>query len=453
MATRQRRTSAEPRRGITRLSVEGFKSLRSRQEIEIRPLTVLAGANSSGKSSIVQPLLLLKQTLEVPYDPGPLLLDGPNVSVTSVSQILSRRSGRIARAREFFFGIELDGDDTSLRFGRSARGDLVIREMRGTRGGRNEVVTLREGMAQEELLSQLSRETVGRVLGFLDSSDMTLGVTRDRCFLDIGLLFKDDGVSEQWPSPWASLQRSPRLEDALTRVVHLPALRGNPRRTYRTVAVEDRYPGTFDTYTAGVISAWQNRGREDLLDRLWLDLEELGLTWTVEARKIDDTQVELVVGRLVQGRRSGARDVVNIADVGFGVSQTLPVVVALLAAGPGQLVYLEQPEIHLHPRAQVALAPLLVRAVERGSRVLVETHSGILLRSLQTVVADGKLSPDLVALHWFKRDPVSGFTEVIRGQLDQKGAYGDWPEDFDEVVLTAEQRYLDAAAGATGSAE
>jgi AAA ATPase domain len=85
--------------GITSIGVEGFKSLRDPQEIKIAPLTVLAGVNSSGKSSVVQPLLLLKQTLEAPYDPGPLLLDGPNVSVTRIEQILSQGIGRRTSTR------------------------------------------------------------------------------------------------------------------------------------------------------------------------------------------------------------------------------------------------------------------------------------------------------------------------------------------------------------------
>ncbi len=69
--------------GITRISVKGFKSLAEECSIEVRPLTILAGANSSGKSSIMQPLLLMKQTLEESYDPGPLKISGPNVEYTS----------------------------------------------------------------------------------------------------------------------------------------------------------------------------------------------------------------------------------------------------------------------------------------------------------------------------------------------------------------------------------
>lgn len=76
--------------GITRITVKGYKSLYEECSVEIRPLTILSGANSSGKSSIMQPLLLMKQTLEARYDPGYLLLDGANVKFTSVEQFLCR---------------------------------------------------------------------------------------------------------------------------------------------------------------------------------------------------------------------------------------------------------------------------------------------------------------------------------------------------------------------------
>src|ERR1700688_2864803 len=81
-------TSQPQPRGITRITVQGFKSLRDETSIEIRPLTILAGANSSGKSSIMQPLLLMKQTLEAPYDPGPLMIDGSSIAFTRVEEFL-----------------------------------------------------------------------------------------------------------------------------------------------------------------------------------------------------------------------------------------------------------------------------------------------------------------------------------------------------------------------------
>src|SRR5262249_14209357 len=150
-------------------------------------------------------------------------------------------------------------------------------------------------------------------------------------------------------------------------------------------------------------------------------------------------------GRTPRPQRGGARDLVNIADVGFGVSQTLPVVVALRAAQPGQLVYIEQPEIHLHPRAQVAMARLLVNAAKRGVRVVAETHSSLILLAVQTLVAERVIEPELVGLNWFHRDEKSGITRIKTAELDEAGRFGDWPEDFDEVALEAENRYLSAA--------
>lgn len=140
-----------------------------------------------------------------------------------------------------------------------------------------------------------------------------------------------------------------------------------------------------------------------------------------------------------------AHDLVNIADIGFGVSQTLPVVVALRVAKPGQLVYIEQPEIHLHPRAQVAMARLLADAANRGVRVVAETHSSLVLLGVQSLVAEGVIASEKVKLHWFRRNDKTGATDISSADLDASGAYGDWPEDFADVELTANRRYSEAA--------
>src|SRR3989442_7072589 len=109
MAGQKPRSKPRPehnREGITRITVAGFKSISQEQSIEIRPLTILAGANSSGKSSMMQPLLLLKQTIEAAYDPGALRLDGPNVRFSESKQIFSR--GKDARSRrDFAVGVDV----------------------------------------------------------------------------------------------------------------------------------------------------------------------------------------------------------------------------------------------------------------------------------------------------------------------------------------------------------
>jgi len=77
-------------------------------------------------------------------------------------------------------------------------------------------------------------------------------------------------------------------------------------------------------------------------------------------------------------------------------------------------------------------------------RVVVETHSQLLLLALQARIAEDQIDPDRMMLHWFSRRE-DGVTEVDSQVPDEKGAFGDWPEDFSEVEMEAENRYLDAA--------
>lgn len=405
--------------GITSLTVKGFKSLAEAQTLEFRPLTLLAGANSSGKSSALQPLLLLKQTLEASYDPGPLLLNGPHVRFTSAEQLLTK-SGRQRLTREFEVGITVDEWEKplSLVFRRHGEGFELARMIAGT------APTLEPGMTVDRLMSIFPK-------GY---ERWHWRAERERCFL---VLQAFEGEIRM-----ARFSIAGAITRELFSINHVSGLRGNPARSYPTSAVGESFSGPFEPYAASVIASWQHTD-DTRLQILGEHVRRLGLTSGVKARSIDATQVELLVGRLPERGRSSKEDLVNIADVGFGVSQVLPVLVALLVAKPGQLVYLEQPEIHLHPRAQEALASVLAEAADRGVRVVAETHSSLLLLAVQTLVAKGELSSKNVKLHWFRRDD-RGATQVDSADLDELGAYGEWPEDFGSVSSEADHRYLSA---------
>ncbi len=419
---------------ISKIAVRGFKSISDEQQIELRPLTLLAGANSSGKSSIMQPVLLLKQTLEAPSDPGSLLLDGPNVRFTSAEQLLSRIPGR---GKAFEFGVKIglsSGQGLEVVFGRAEGVGFELVATKSSYGAENLRIT--PDMSHDEILKVVA-ESVKQFATDHVMKGRRWSVHRERCFFSL-LLSAEEGRFLSTPT----VSLADRHISCLQALIHLPGLRGNPQRTYPKRATGPLFPGTFEPYVASVISQWQSKG-DPRLSRLGAALEDLGLTWKVEAQRVDDTQVELRVGRLPHGGAGGNHDLVSIADVGFGVSQSLPVLVALIVAEPGQVVYLEQPEMHMHPRAQRRLAHVLADAANRGVIVVAETHSALLLREVQTLVATGKLSTDKVKLHWFQRQE-DGRTVVTPADLDENGAYGDWPEDFDEVELNAEKAYLDA---------
>lgn len=350
--------------GITRITIEGYKSIVKEQSIEIAPLTILAGANSSGKSSMIQPLLLLKQTLEAPYDPGPLLINGPILKFTSSDQFMSGKAGK-ARALRI-----------SIDFGANGRWKMKFEKEPG-----QPIVV--EGMQR--------------------------------------------------------LQHNPDFKAVaaeIIRMVHVRGLRGNPERTYPITAVGASFPGIFENYVASIIYRWHGESKHGLA--LKHDLKHLELGEGVFANRVNEAQLEVMVQMTGGGNRF------NIADVGFGVSQALPVLVALLVADPEQMVYIEQPELHLHPRAQTRMADVLANAAKRGVRVVAETHSTLLLTSIQTLVAKKELPAEIVRLHWFQRDSKTGVTEITTASLDENGAFGDWPEDFDDVVLSTDKEYLGA---------
>ncbi len=433
--------------GITRITVGGFKSIVQEHSIEIKPLTILAGANSSGKSSMMQPLLLLKQTLSSQYDPGALLLDGPNVKFTEDDQLLSRKGGG-KTVNDFHVGIKLGSEIVlTIYFMQSKNKGKGFEVERTIHNFGKQEYPLYRGMSQDEikvvltdilapfqpLLSDAERE---RLLDQINHPQ-NAGVrpVQYRCFLTL------DITALGFLLPHQLMNNELIIGDHIRQMLHLPGLRGNPVRDYSATGTGPEFPGTFEYYVASIIEQWQLDNDKQRLTGLFRDLARLALTKKVVARRKNATAIELLVNRFLQDDKE---DMVSIADVGIGVSQALPVVVALHTADPGQLVYIEQPEIHLHPRAQNTMAEVLADAAKEGKRLVVETHSNLLLRGIQTAVAEGKLPPEMVKLHWFTQQK-DGSTRIDSTDLDEVGAFGSWPEDFHTVTLQSESRYIDAA--------
>jgi hypothetical protein len=428
---------------ITSLSISGFKSIVDEQTIEIRPLTLLAGANSSGKSSMMQPLLLLKQTLEALYDPGVLMLNGPNVKFTSPGQFHPARPGnndstsflvKVKTSSESEFAVGFRWTDQIKKL------DLEFNEYTLNKSK----ILINHKISPKEFTEFVRPRINADLLEEFRAQirELSLLVRRDRFFFDVE--YEGEKAELLFFPSFELLKLRQNFARLILDVIHLPGLRGNPLRTYPIMDTGPAFPGTFENYVASLIVHW-NIELPEKIKELSDDLKLLGLTWKIEAKSVDYSQVELRVGRMPHPKRGGANDMVNIADVGLGVSQTLPVVVALRAANPGQLVYIEQPEIHLHPRAQVAMARLLVNAANRGVRVVAETHSALLLLAVQTLIAEGVIDPNHVGLNWFLRSEKDGTTQIKTAEIDEAGRFGDWPEDFDEVALEAENHYLSAA--------
>lgn len=421
---------------IEQIQVKGYKSLVD-ATLHVRPLTLLAGTNSSGKSSIMQPLLLIKQTMEAPYQPaGALVLDGVHVQAETAGELVSKVKSDLDKC----YSLHVEGnnilDYRNVSAGYNFKAKISVLYKQDKDGFYIAEQRTQHGNFKESILTPNSWSLTDRVA--LNNEEPT-STTQVNGFMRLNLVNTNDYQSS------GSIFYSFYLESSVARIMHIPGLRGAPQRSYLATFFQDQIKGTFDLYAAGTISQWQNENNTEALAQLNDSLQRLGLTNAVTAKVKNANEVELSVNRLPAASKAKPRkaDMVNIADVGIGVSQVLPILVALIAAQEGQLVYVEQPELHLHPRAQVEMAHLLAAAARRGVRVIVETHSSLLLLTVQTLVAEGELTPDQVGLHWFARD-AKGATTVTLTEVDEDGAYGEWPEDFGDIELTAQRNYLDA---------
>lgn len=421
---------------IEEIRVQGYKSLVD-ATLHVRPLTLLAGANSSGKSSIMQPLLLIKQTMEAPYQPaGALVLDGAHVQAETAGELLTI----INSLQKNIFSLGVNGRDYNILPKESS----ISLEVFYQKSGSNFLIALQQMYLENGAVIKLDASMKSwDGLDNMISDESPIKSDFNEIIQANGFLHVDYRHSEI--KFLFSLKPAGSLEQTLGMLFHIPGLRSTPKRSYPTTFFKEQIKGTFDLYTAGTISQWQQENNTEALTELNYSLQRLGLTNSITAKVKNANEVELSVNRLPSASKAKPRkaDMVNIADVGIGVSQVLPILVALIAAQEGQIVYVEQPELHLHPKAQVEMAHLLASAAKRGVRVIVETHSSLLLLTVQTLVAEGELTPKQVGLHWFERD-ARGATKVTLAEVDENGAYGTWPEDFGDVELTAQARYLDA---------
>ncbi|MGD0737540.1 MAG: AAA family ATPase [Terracidiphilus sp.] len=436
--------------GITRIAVTGFKSLAVKTDLEIRPLTVLAGANSSGKSSFMQPLLLMKQTLESGFlAAGPFLLVGPYVQFTETKQFLSRTGSLNGRQRVFTLEFDFNqGMTVGMAYATNPEAGISVAETWGSNAVKQSEWRLNEKLTAEELNAMLLK--LGSFPQWMTSAGLTESSVQDAGFYQ-SIVYSVPDSSEHEGLKMKRRELYYMLENLelnaqIGRLIYVSGIRGGQSRKslFAEVTGHEFFPGPFESYAPSLIYSWQQSRNRPKIGELVEALCALQLASGVSQVRLNESELEI---RIPRTRNSADNDFVNIADVGLAVPTALPVLVALIQAVPGQLVYIEQPELHLHPRAQWRLGQLLANAANRGARLVIETHSSLLLRGILTEVAKDRISNDKVILHWFERDNETGLSTVHSAKPDSAGRVGDWPEDFGDVELGSDNDYLNAVEG------
>jgi predicted ATPase len=436
---------------LTKLAFQNFKSWRDTGDIRLAPITGLFGSNSSGKSSILQMLLLLKQTAESP-DRAQVLNLGDDRSLVDLGTFQDVLFGHNASDRlRVSMAWTLPSDLTiadpaqksrTLFHGHTIDFAAVVEWQGNGEPGLGRVVT-------REMAYSFAGETFGmrQARGKTSEYDLFVSPARE------GFKFvRTQGRPWKLPPP-AKCYGFPdqvrayyqnagflsdfelQFEELFGRLFYLGPLREYPKRQYPWAGAQPADMGLRGERVVDALLASREAGlklsrgrghkRQTVEERVAEWLKDLGMIHSFNVRPITKD------GRLFQVwvRRDPKSAEVLITDVGFGVSQILPVITLCYYAPEGSTLLLEQPEIHLHPKVQAGLADVLVDAVKtRGIQIILESHSEHLLRRLQRRVADETIQADLAALYFCSTE--KGESRLTPLDMDLFGTIKNWPKDF-----------------------
>jgi predicted ATPase len=433
---------------LSDLNLTNFKSW-PELNIEFKPITLLYGPNSSGKSSIIQFLLLLKQTkdstdFQVAVDFGDA---GKLVDLGSFQDTVYKHD----KSLEIWWKLAWKSDrelsiiDPSIKSSDPIfSGRDVSIEVNLAARGRQLYIDILSYFLDEASFYIYRKETKPKYQLETENEKgfrfiRSLGRAWDLPEPTKAYSFPDQAQTYFQNAQFLSLFESSYVSQ-LDRVLYLGPLRDDPRRQYTWTGSYPSDVGTKGERTVEAILAASEREEHRNVRRrsrlrpfqeiiAWW-LKELGLIESFEVREISPG-----AGLYRAFVRKTARSPETlITDVGFGVSQILPVLVLLYYAPEGSTVMIEQPEIHLHPAVQAGLADLFISVCKvRGVQLIIESHSEHLLNRLMRRVAEEETPYGLIT----NRDIGVYFAENRGGrshleslQLTPNGVISNWPKDF-----------------------
>lgn len=405
------------------ITLDGFRSFALPIRVEIGKLTVLAGANNAGKSSVVHALMALMQS-EQQLSGNTLLLSGDWVELGSFNQ--TANYGLSAEARRFSIGltgvrdgVEIDTMWTFVGPSDPNEHQAVVAKIEATIG----IEQLRLDAPDAGFFRWLGSDYVDQ------DEEERGGATLDHPGEVLLVGEESRRVEQLGPLTWSLVH-------------YLGAFRDRPRGLYSPRRGRTGPSlGAMGEYTAEVLFRTRNYPT-DVLPTLGSESVEnaLGTWWrhvfgdglTLRSRPIEAFGTALEID-------TPSAERLGLGQVGLGLSQTLPVITLGLLSNAGSVVVVESPEIHLHPGAQHRLCDLFVTLARSGRQVILETHSEHIVNALRLAVKrgvdGGGLAPEDVVVHNFSQ--VDGDTRVQRVNIDRNGRLENWPNGFFDQAAQA----------------
>ncbi len=361
---------------LTRLDLRNYKCFQDIQ-LSLAPLTLLAGGNASGKSTIIQSLVLLHQTIRQNEWSSLLILNGESICMGTVLDVVDKVNGRQS------FEIGLSDENRTYEW-----------IFKGERSGMSIPI--------EDLRIDNHRHPIDTL----------------RFLLPPTIVDEDASFSK-----------------SLQGLTYITAERVGPREAYPLVdSAVAPVVGAKGEYTASVL--YQGRDVEVLAELTLPNIPPTRLHQVEERMRLffPGCGLEVVPVQKTNSVTLGLRtsldtDFHRPIHVGFGLTQVLPIIVAALSAKKGDIILIENPEVHLHPSGQSRMGQFLAEVARTGVQVIVETHSDHILNGVRRFVREEKITPDKVEVYFFQNRAEIG-AQVINPKIDKFGNFSEWPKGF-----------------------
>ena len=443
---------------------QNFRAFEDTGWVALKPLTMLLGPNSAGKSSFIAPLLLLKQSLHSRTGTNALLTRGEHLDVGIYDDFVRNHK----TLTEVEMGIRWHSHPRKEAVappGGYPPGGLVVAFEQGQD---EQSVRLRSYLVEDtyrRALLRRARQQDGKYSTRMAAPPKNAQRTKRGNKTDAAsrramrnairdarpddFLFRSKdirlaGIQARIPSHQPGF--SGAIDDDRTRFYcsitdyaewnarslleslhYIGPLREAPRRVYELSGEMPDSVGTRGEFAPEIVYRWRNDKKRMREVQRWL--RHFGFRETLDFKAVGTGGFSLMLSR------DGAPVASAFVDTGFGMSQVLPLIVQSLLADAGDWLVVEQPEIHLNPRLQAALADLFVSVVNRDIGLVIESHSEHLLLRLRRLVAQRKLQEDDFGLYFVEQD--EGKSDIRQVSVERGGfiAAKEWPRGFFEDAL------------------
>ncbi len=439
---------------ISQISLENFKGFQSLNNLQFKPITILCGTNSCGKSSILQSILLLKQTIESQTLHQPLLLNDRFVRLGTFENIVFEKD--LNKIVSFEFSFKFTSND--LRWGPRHMYETLRSLLHFDRRAEYYIhykISVKT-IIDEKKKDYLKPIKLDKLK--IESETITLnGHAISGRSLEIDVIEEDKFFIKENKDNESNLlirKISDVLQYIFSLYTYIGPLREEPSRRYiyENEIFEIGIKGENAAYiylteqdtTVDYYYSY-NRHTNSFEMKFETTLAQAVQDWLAIMNIYDfkpEHTKEIIYLNLNSNISNFTR--VNIADVGFGVSQVFPIVLEGLRMQKGNTLMLEQPEIHLHPNLQMQMADFFISLAMSKKKVVVETHSDHIINRLVRRIVEDETSQlkDLIAIYFIKpTENGSTYEEII---IDETRGVINWPVDFFDQTATEQEQIIKA---------